>query len=127
MSLLDELRTAAANLDPQFQPTQNEIAGVLGALVYYAEHGKDFLQAAEGGAEDVSQLIAPAPDGPGAAEPTPAGPTPEPAPSSAPDSLSDQDIEKQISDLQAVQASRRATAQQTTVTHETDVPPEEAS
>jgi hypothetical protein len=47
MSLLDDLRAAAGAVDPQFQPTSNELPGVLAALVAYNEYGDKFLKAAE--------------------------------------------------------------------------------
>jgi hypothetical protein len=47
MSLLDDLRAAAGAVDPQFQPTSNELPGVLAALVAYNEYGDKFLKAAQ--------------------------------------------------------------------------------
>lgn len=110
MSLLDDLRHAAQALDIQFQPTANEIQGILGALVHYAEHGDQFLQAAEAGAEDVSKLLVPP-------EPEPVAP---PAPASTPSApATDDELRAQLADLQAQLDSRQATAQQTQVEHET--------
>lgn len=102
MPLLEELRNAAKVLDPQFQPSSNEALSILGALVHYAEHGPKFLQAAEGGVEDVVNLLAP--------------PAPDPASTSAP--AQDQELTKRIADLEAQLAARQATEQQTAVTHE---------
>lgn len=110
-TLLDDLRAAGQALDPQFQPSSNEIQGVLAALVHYTELGDEFLKAAHQGAEDVTKLLAPEPP-----------PEPEPAAPAAPASTSEanvSELEKQISDLQAQLASRQATSQQTTVDHET--------
>ena len=47
MSLLDDLRAAAGAVDPQFQPTSNELPGVVAALAAYVEHGDRFLKAAQ--------------------------------------------------------------------------------
>lgn len=116
MSLLSDLRAAAQALDPQFQPSANEVQGILGALVHYAEHGDEFLKAADSSVEDVAKLL----QGEQAqAEPAeqPAGVVGAAAPAAS--EPTDDEIAKQISDLQALQASRQATAQQTTVTHET--------
>lgn len=117
MSLLDDLRNAGNALDIQFQPSSNEVQKILGALVHYAEHGKDFLTAAESGVEDVVKLLAPQEEEPATAgEPAapastavePAAPTEKAAP------LTDTELESQIADLQAQLASRQATAGQTT-------------
>lgn len=136
MGLLDDLRAAGKALDIQFQPSTGEVQGVVGALVHYIEHGDDFLKAVEGGAEDVEHLLVPAPAEPAAEPVAPAAPVEpaaavEPVPPVAPvpvdeQSLSDDELAARISDLETLLASRQATAQQTTVTHETgagDVPP----
>jgi hypothetical protein len=47
MGLSDDLRQAAGAVDPQFQPTSNETAGVLAAVAAYMEHGDKFLKAAQ--------------------------------------------------------------------------------
>src|SRR6185437_13263330 len=59
MSLLDDLRGAANSLDIQFQPAANEIQKLLGALIHYSQHGDQFLQAAEKGVGDVTDLLQP--------------------------------------------------------------------
>ena len=121
MSLLDDLREAGRALDLQYQPTSNEIQGVVAALVHYAEHGQEFLTAAEHGAEDLDKLLAPAPP-----EPAPAADVAEPAPGGAPAAAtSDSELEAQIADLEAQLAARRATAQQTVVEHQTGPGPVE--
>lgn len=112
MSLLDDLRAAAQALDPQFAPSSNEVQGVLGALVHYAEHGEEFLKAAEAGSEDVVKLLQPHTDEPG---------SPEPAPAAVAEPVSDQELDAQIADLQAQRDARRATSQASQVTHETGV------
>ena len=61
MSLLDDLRAAAPSVDPQFQPTANEVPAVVAALALHAEYGKKFLAAAEEGPAAVADLIAPPP------------------------------------------------------------------
>lgn len=115
VSLLDDLRSAAGALDIQFQPSSNEIQGVLGALVHFAEHGKAFLEAAEKGVDDVLALIAPPPE----PEPvTPAAPVTVDVPSAPAPPMTDQELQKQIADLQAQLATRQATEAQTVVTHE---------
>jgi hypothetical protein len=58
VSLLDELRKAAGQLDPSLQPSSNEVGPILGALIAYTEHGDKFLKAADKGAGDVSELLA---------------------------------------------------------------------
>ena len=40
MSLLDALRESASNLASSEVPSQNEIAGLLGALIHHTEHGE---------------------------------------------------------------------------------------
>lgn len=116
-TLLDDLRAAGQALDPQFQPSSNEIQGVLAALVHYTELGDEFLKAAHQGAEDVTKLLAPEPP-----------PEPEPAaPAASSSEANVSELEKQISDLQAQLASRQATSQQTTVDHETGAGATEAT
>lgn len=113
-SLLEQLRAAAEHLDPQFQTSSNEIPGVLSALVYFTEHGDEFLKAAETGVDEVTKLLAPpAPEEPAA---------PASDVTSEESSLTDDALARRIADLEALQASRRATAGQTTVTHETGAP-----
>ena len=65
MSLLDDLRAAAGAVDPQFQPTSNELPGVLAAVAAYMEHGDKFLKAAgqEDGTAAVTELLAPSGNG----------------------------------------------------------------
>lgn len=123
MSLLDDLKAGAKSIDSALQPTSNEIPSLLASVVAFLEHGDKYLQAVEAGAEEVHGLLAPPP-----AEPEPAAPAAAPAApaSSEPASLSDDELEATIRDAQAALDSRRATAQQTTVTHETgagDTPP----
>lgn len=115
MSLLDDLRSAAHSLDQQFQLTSNELPAVLSALVYHLEHPADFLKAAEdGGIEAVTELLSPAP---------PARTETDPTASTSPAGAAGLDVAglspEQLADLQAQIDTRRATAQQTTVTHET--------
>jgi hypothetical protein len=63
MSLMDDLRTVAASLDPSLAPSSNEVGPLLGALIAYTEHGDKIVQAAEdGGSAGVSDLLAPAAD-----------------------------------------------------------------
>lgn len=118
-SLLDDLKAAAGSVDEQFLPVANDVTRVLGAAVYYLQHGPAFLEAAAKGTDAVTELIQPP-----APEPEPPAPSAE-APESA--AVSDQELEAQIADLQARLATRQATEHQTTVTHETgapaDVPP----
>ena len=59
MGLLDDLRGAAAKVDPSLQPSSNEVGPLLGALIAYTEHGDKFLKAAESdnGAQEVSALL----------------------------------------------------------------------
>lgn len=121
MSLLDQLRTAGQALDPQFQPSQNEIASVLGALVYYTEHGDDFLKAADdNGVEGTTELIAPKPS-PEDGTPAAAGPSTQPAagPVDQAEAASDDELRKQIADLEAQLATREATAKQTQLAEHT--------
>lgn len=121
MSLLNDLRSAAASLDQQFQVTSNEIPGILSALVYHLEHPDDFLKAAEdGGVEAVTELLAPTPPQRDESATPPTDPT---APSSPAAPLTDQELHAQIADLEAQLASRQATEQKTTVTHETGADP----
>jgi hypothetical protein len=47
VSLLDDLRAVAARLDPQYQPTSNEVGPLLGALIAHTEHGDKLTKAAE--------------------------------------------------------------------------------
>lgn len=95
MGLLDDLREAAATIDPQFLPTQNELQGVVAGLALHLEHGEKFLEAAgSGGTQAVTDLLAPA------LEPMTA----------------------EESDAAAAEAARHATAHQTTVEHEPGAP-----
>lgn len=50
--LLDELREVAALLPPSHIPVPAELARIVGALVHYAEHGADLIEAARGGTPD---------------------------------------------------------------------------
>lgn len=126
MSLLADLKSAAHLIDPQFQATSNEIPGVLAALVHYAQYGDKFLQAVEKGGEEVTQLLAPpAPkdaEQPAADAPPAAVPSDPAAPTADETALSDDQLAARIADLQALEASRHATAGQTTVEHETGAP-----
>lgn len=126
MSLLDDLREIAKTIDSQFLPSTNEVQGILGAIVHYAEHGDALLTAAEAGVEDVTKLLEPKTETEAAQPPAPAAtaaPAPEvPAQAPAPAAATDDELAAQIADLQAQQAARRATAQQTTVEHETGAP-----
>jgi len=134
MSLLDDLRAAATALDPQFSPSSNEVQGVLGALVHYAEHGQAFLDAAGKSAGDVAELLQPKTEAEAAVAPVVTAPATTPpagevvapevaAPEASASEVSDTELEARISDLQAQLASRKATSQQTQVTHETGAPP----
>lgn len=125
MSLLDDLKAGAKSIDSALQPTSNEIPSLLASVVAFLEHGDKYLQAVEAGAEEVHGLLAPPPAEPEAPQAAPAAAPAAPA-SSEPASLSDDELEATIRDAQAALDSRRATAQQTTVTHETgagDTPP----
>jgi hypothetical protein len=123
VSLLDDLKKVAAVVDPQFQVSDQEIRGVLSALVYFTEHGDKLLQAADKGLTEVTSLLSPA------AEPVtpPAAPADVTAPVAP---TTDAELEAQISDLQTQLAARQATAQQTVSVHEpgapADTPPEPA-
>ncbi|HKD16469.1 MAG TPA: hypothetical protein VKG23_01280 [Thermoanaerobaculia bacterium] len=66
MGLSDDLRAAAASIDPQFVPSSNETGPLLAALVAYTEHGDKFLKAAEGddATAKVTELLADKPDKP---------------------------------------------------------------
>lgn len=126
MGLLDDLKAAGQALDIQFQPSSNEVQSVVGAIVHYLEHGDEFLKAAEAGVDDVAKLLAPPPEE--QAQPAEGDPTSpadsgqtSPAPVSSAPSLSDEELDKQIADLEAQRAARRATSQQTQVTHEVNV------
>ncbi len=66
MGLLDDLRASAGHLDSSLQPSSNEVAPLLGALIAYQEHGDKFLKAESG--EDVSKLLSEAPAGEGASK-----------------------------------------------------------
>jgi hypothetical protein len=110
VSLLDDLKEAAKSVDPQYQPTSNEQGPVLAALALFVEYGQQFLDAAQQGSKAVADLIAPAPAEAPAVEPA------APAPTAA--APTDEELAAQIADLQAQQAARQATAQQTTVEHE---------
>ena len=57
MALLDDLKAASANLDPSYQPATSDLAPILGALIAYSEHGDKFLDAADQGAQKVSDLL----------------------------------------------------------------------
>lgn len=139
MSLLADLERAAELVDPQFQPSSSKTQGVLAALVYYVEHGDEFLKAAEYGLEGVTKLLQPEPPkeeqpaavaDPAAHAADPVTPAPPPADTPADpadSSLSDEQLAARISDLEAIQASRRATAAQTTVSHESAPPAEPAA
>lgn len=59
--LFDKLRTAAQEIDPSLQVSNNEVTGIVSALMYFAEHGDEFLKAAEGGVHDIVDLVHPAP------------------------------------------------------------------
>jgi hypothetical protein len=124
VSLLDDLKKVAAVVDPQFQVSDQEIRGVLSALVYFTEHGDKLLQAADKGLTEVTSLLAPP-----AAEPVtpPAAPADVTAPAAP---TTDAELEAQITDLQTQLAARQATAQQTVSVHEpgvpADTPPEPA-
>jgi hypothetical protein len=74
MGLIDDLRQAAPAVDPQFQPSTNELPGMVGALVAYVEHGDKFLKAAqdeENASGKVTDMLSngtePAPKAPAAA------------------------------------------------------------
>jgi hypothetical protein len=105
VSLLDDLTAASASVDTQYQPSSNQVPGLLAALVAYTEHGDDFLEAAgeDDGGDSLNKLLSGAEpdDEPEADEPEPDEPQ------------SDEELERQISDLRARHATRRATAQQT--------------
>jgi hypothetical protein len=58
MALIDDLRAAAADVDPQFQPTANELSGFVTALAGYVEHGQAFFDAASEGADKLAELLA---------------------------------------------------------------------
>jgi hypothetical protein len=95
MGLLEDLRAAQATVDHQFLPTANELPGVVAGLALYLEHGSGYLEAAEaGGTAAVTDLIAG--NGEDAGE-----------------------VDREKSDKDAAEASRRATSQQTKVEHET--------
>lgn len=57
MSLLDSLRKVAAHIDVGHVPTSAEANKLLGAMIAFAEHGDDVLQAAENGAEELIHLL----------------------------------------------------------------------
>jgi hypothetical protein len=113
MGLLDDLREAVPSLDAQFQPSSNEVGPLLGALVHYQEHGQAFLDAAKEGTDAVTELVDPAP-----AEPEQAA-----GQQQGSGEQSDDELERRIADMQAQLASRQATSQQTTVTHEPGATP----
>jgi hypothetical protein len=101
MSLIDDLRAAGQSVDPQFQPTANELPGFVAALALWSEHGDKFTQAAkDGGMVGVAQLVNPE------VEQAPAG------------ELSDDQMRAQISDMQAALDARAATAKATQVEHQ---------
>jgi hypothetical protein len=108
VSLLDDLTAASASVDTQYQPSSNQVPGLLAALVAYTEHGDAFLEAAgeDDGGDSLNKLLS-------GAEPDD---EPEPDPGDAKQDAppqTDEELERQISDLRARHATRRATAQQT--------------
>lgn len=108
MSLFTDLKDAARSLDQQFQVSSNEVPAVLSALIHHIEHPDDFLKAAEdGGVAAVTELLSPAP------------PEGQPSDPAAPAGASEDELRRQVADLEAQLAAREATSQQTTVTHET--------
>lgn len=115
MSLLDDLRDVAKVIDPSLQVNQNEVTGVLSALVAGTEHGLDNLLAAaeKGGAEEISKILAPAVEEP-APEPTPAAPD-QPAPA---EPKTADELRAEIDRLSA----QLAAEQQTQVQHEPGAP-----
>jgi hypothetical protein len=115
MGLLDDLREAVPSLDAQFQPSSNEVGPLLGALVHYQEHGQAFLVAAADGTDAVTELLDPPPK---AEQHDTAGQQQQGG-----DEASDDELERRIADMQAQLASRQATSQQTTVTHEPGAAP----
>lgn len=85
MSLIDDLRKAADALPPSHKPTVNEVIDLLGAWIAYAEHGVEFLHAAEQGQQAVADLFASKQTAEAAAAEPVAEPAPEPAaPAEAP-------------------------------------------
>jgi hypothetical protein len=57
MGLVDDLETVAGSLDPSLQPSSNDLAPMLGALIAYTEHGPAVLKAAKEGPEALSELL----------------------------------------------------------------------
>jgi hypothetical protein len=57
MSLMDDLRTVAASLDPSLAPSTNEVGPLLGALIAYTEHGDKAVKAVNEGPEALSELL----------------------------------------------------------------------
>lgn len=115
MSLLDDLRDVAKVIDPSLQVNQNEVTGVLSALVAGTEQGLDNLLAAaeKGGAEEISKILAPAPPEP---EPEPAPAPVEPAAPAEPKTADE--LRAEIDRLSA----QLAAEQQTQVQHEPGAP-----
>lgn len=120
VSLLDDLRQAAASIDPQFQPTSNELPGVVAALIAHTEHGDSFLEAAGQGPEQTSQLLAGGADDAGAEEGTEQAPDDSQTSEGAGPTVTGPTgpVDPEQEDKEAAKASRRATRQQTQVEHE---------
>ena len=110
-SLLDQLRGVAGKVDPQYVPSANEVPGLLAALIHYTEHGDKLTGADSAG--DVQEVLAP-----GSSPADPAAGGAAPPPQRQPAQLSDDELDRQLADLQAQRDSRRATSQQTTLEHE---------
>jgi hypothetical protein len=72
MTLMDDLRTVAARLDPSLAPSSNEVGPLLGALIAYTEHGEKVVKAAEGdnGSTGVSELLSPDADDKSSSKPS---------------------------------------------------------
>lgn len=109
MSLIDQLRQAADTVPPSHQPTASEVIKLLGAWLTYAEHGQNFLKAAEQGADEVAKLIAGVEGEPAPKVEAPAGaPAAAPASTAAPSSELTQvldgqrELSQQLSNLVAV-------------------------
>ncbi|HEX6461099.1 MAG TPA: hypothetical protein VF032_19440 [Thermoleophilaceae bacterium] len=131
MSLLDDLREAAAAVPPSHQPVGAELASIVGALVGVVEHGKDFLEACKSDlkardagepATAVDKLFSP--DSPSPDQP--AAPS-SPAAPAAPAEKTPAELESEIAALQQQLQTAQANEQKTSATVEPVEPPASGS
>lgn len=131
MSLLDDLRKIA-DFPISHVPTISEALPILGGLIAYVEHGPTVLEAADKGAQELSDLLAGhhpadhpvhenAPAVPEVPGPVVTPPPPGPAPASS--SVDESELRAQIASLEQQLQTQLANQQRTTTTVEPVVAP----